>query len=92
MGRDAKEKDWDETFCLSIEHMKSFGVTLTKSSQVVRNWHQQFQKKQKFTVKCMTKHSFQTFLEQNKDAWTKLQQYGRAKLSVEVILNAYGVR
>ena len=61
---------------------------MTKASNVMRNYYQEFRVKRKFQARFARKHNLPPFLEQNKEVCTSLQQYAREKLgelSVELI-------
>jgi len=84
-----KVKNWDYVCSEAISHSKRFGICLTTSSRVLRNWYQNFRRNRKLIVNCTSKHNLPPFLQQNTDVCTKIVQYAKenlSQLSVEFLL------
>ncbi len=76
-----KFQNWDSVFAEALEVIRSTGVSITKTSRVVRDYYQEFRVKRKFQARVAGKHNLPPCLEQNKEVCTSLQQYARENLS-----------
>jgi hypothetical protein len=81
-------QNWDHICLEGLEAAKRVWISITKASQIVRNYYQDFRLRRKFQFRILGGDNLPPFLEQNKDVCTTMQQYARehlSELSVELM-------
>jgi hypothetical protein len=66
-------QNWDDICLEGLEAAERVGISIMKTSQIVRNYYQDLRLKRKFQVRILGRDNLPPFLEQNKDISTTMQ-------------------